>query len=106
MPAVSGLSSDKKVTIKNRLFVPGLANPALSSVQINFSNPNREQVRVQVFDANGKIVIKDDFDDWHKFLVMGRDYKQRKAFRRRILYCFYYYRRKTRQGLCQACVFI
>ena len=57
-------ASDEKVTVKNRLFVPGLANPALSSVQVSFSNPNREQVRVQVFDTNGKIIIEDDFDDW------------------------------------------
>ncbi|HBE03956.1 MAG TPA: hypothetical protein DC049_15985, partial [Spirochaetia bacterium] len=58
---------EDNVAVKNRLFIPGLNNPVLSSVQISFPNPDREQVKIQVFDLNGKIVKENGFNEWINF---------------------------------------
>ena len=57
----------EEVVVKNRLFVPGLNNPALSSVQISFPNPDRAQVKILIFDINGKLVKKTDYTEWISF---------------------------------------
>jgi len=55
---------DESITVKNRVFMPGLNDPDRSSVQISFPNPDREQVRIQVCDMNGKLVKESDFTGW------------------------------------------
>ena len=62
-----GMSGDTPLTVKNRVFLPGLDDPARSSVQISFPNPEREQVKIQVFDMNGKIVKENGFNEWINF---------------------------------------
>ncbi|OHD60005.1 MAG: hypothetical protein A2096_13295 [Spirochaetes bacterium GWF1_41_5] len=57
-------TAEKPVTVKNRVFVPGLNDPARSSVQISFPNPDRKQVRIEIYNMNGKLVKEADFTEW------------------------------------------
>ncbi|OHD62587.1 MAG: hypothetical protein A2096_14960 [Spirochaetes bacterium GWF1_41_5] len=62
-----GAAGDEPVKVKNRLFVPDINSASRSSVQISFPNPERAQVKIQVFDMYGKIVREDGFNEWISF---------------------------------------
>jgi len=73
MPGIYGVMYDpgkpetNEVTIKNRLFAPGLVHSRLSSLQVSFPNPDMEQVIIQVFDLNGHMVYEKSGSGWINF---------------------------------------
>ncbi|OHD66134.1 MAG: hypothetical protein A2096_13675 [Spirochaetes bacterium GWF1_41_5] len=58
---------NETVSVKNRVFLPENNNKNTTHVQISFPNPERKDVKVEIFNQNGRLVRIDNYYEWISF---------------------------------------